>query len=140
MEILNDGMCSWESPAVWGARIEYVPAVLDDLRGRQLSYEDFENIASRIEKQSKDAYVDVPSLDLVMDCFDWTTGIDFGHQYDGGGYVISFSYGDDMALIDILVEWNDDYAVEAGLSEERSNQDMCVRIGLSLLNEFLAAL
>ena len=139
---LNYAWESWEPTDVWGARVEYMPnsGILDELRGKQISYEDFENISQGIAARGKEAIVDVPSIGLVMDYFDWTTGIDFGHEHDGGGYDIGFSYGDEYPRICVLVKWADSYAEAAGLLEERSDEDTCIRIGLSVLNEFLATL
>lgn len=130
---------TWASAGVYGAKVEYLPNAVGSLRGRQLSYEDFENIARGIAKDGKDACVEAPSVGLDMDYFDWTTGIDFGHEYEGGGYLIGFSDENENYVLDVAVEWLDGYTEEAGMLE-RADEDTCVRIGLSLLNEFLAAL
>lgn len=141
MENFNSYMPgTWTPEGSWGVRVEYDYDIVDQLRGKHLSDEDLGDIYSYIESFEKSAEVEVPSLGLVMDCFDWTTGIDFGHSADGGGYLIYLSDYNGHAKICICVEWDDDFAAEAGLSEERNDQMTCVEIGLNALRDWVDSL
>lgn len=133
----------WSPEGSWGVKVEYDADAITNLDGLHLSDTDAYAIAAAIERDGREAYVEVPSMGMAMCQYEWSTGIDFGHDAEGGGYVISFSdedhcdrYGINVPTLCVLVEWNDDYAQEAG-HDERADEMTCVRIGLDALQEFL---
>lgn len=134
--VLNHGMVRWEGCDEWGVAIEYNPEILDYLKGKRMTDEDIDAVVAEITRQSVDSNISGVLGDLWMDDYQWTTGIDFGHEYDGGGHDISFSWGNCYAQLSVLVEWYDSYAEAAG-HEERRDDETCFRIGLATLNKFL---
>lgn len=140
----NDWM-EW-APSIWGTKIEVLPEFTDMLRDAQLSDEDAQMIASAIAEQGREVReVILPSLGekIELDGFDWSTSIDFGHEYDGGGYMIYFGnndmcdqYGLPDPMMCICIE-SDSYSEEQGLERE---QEESIELAIDVLREFLATL
>lgn len=130
----------------WGVAVYMAPETLSRYAGNMISDEDVEMIVAEIRQNGKEVFeVPVPSVPgLMLTGYDWSTGLDFGHEYEGGGYILSFeddysdsSWHDFDTAMSVEIEWNDSYAVKAGKSDERSDEYECIRIGLRGINVVL---
>lgn len=138
-EVLNRGLVRWDGCDTWGVAIEYDPEIISYLQGKTLTPESEDLIVREILRNSTEADASYVLEGLCMDDFQWTTGIDFGHEKLGGGYDISFGWGDFSTKLAVLVEYYDRIA-EAEGHDERKDLETCVRIGMEVLRDFLANL
>ena len=114
---------------IWGTNLFVNESKISKLRGEKI-----DNASMALLLADKSRYESLsPDYEIISS---WTTGIDFGHEYEGGGYTVSiidevgtFDY-DIIAEAD--VEWYDSYAEEAGFTSRRDEQ-FCLYLALQML-------
>lgn len=133
-------------PSIWGTKIEISPDFAEMLRGGKMDDDARARVSTAIEQEGRSAdIVPLPSLGEGIEFigFDWSTSMDFGHEYDGGGYLLLFGheyfedqYGLPSPLMAVRVE-SDSYSDEMGYDR---GQEASVEIALDVLEEFLSTL
>lgn len=120
----------------WGVTLAVNPQRISELGGQMIA---FDEIVARIRNYDEPYYLNDEGLAIWSQ---YTTSLDFGHEYEGGGYVISVGYEADTwngsadIIAEVCIEWFDDYAAEAGMVERR-DEDYCLRLGLEVLQEYI---
>jgi hypothetical protein len=81
----------------------------------------------------------IPGTDGLTITYDWSSDLDFGN-HTGGGYfiMIDSDENDDIwqnneQKLYIYIEWDDDWAIENGIAEQRGDEKYCLTLGLQLL-------
>ena len=100
---------------------------------------DWDNLKSIMNGRcDPNGHFPVGSKGLVIDC-QWTTALQFGDGHHGGGYLFEVRYDDtydEPAPLEVLVEWDDEWANEHGLTN-RSDEAWCVNRAIDAIREAL---
>lgn len=139
-----DNLVEIPTEEYWGLRLFADPNYSDVLR--QIQLDDLDDIVNRINSINNDVYyLGIDGEDELELWSDYTTGIDFEHEYDGGGYIISIGYTTGVftpakIICECDIEWDDSHAIEAGYADERRDENNCLSIGLQIMQKYFDTL